>query len=300
MNILSRARHGKLSKPYLLVLHGPPGVGKSTFASQMPTPIFLGAEDGTSNLDTSRVHLNSFDELTSVLGELTTEAHQYRTLVVDSLDWLEPIIWKKVCTIHQVEHIEMIGYGKGYQFAMSLWGDVIHKLDALRSDRGMNIVAIAHSHIKNISDPSTNQSYDRFTLKLNERASALWREYAECVLFCTYDTVVKEDKNGKTKAYSNGERIMFTEWRPGMDAKNRYNLPFKMALSFSEFHAHAQATLGPNAADLYQSILQMSKSLTDEKVYNAVIEATEKAKQDSVQLNKIRSRLEGLLSKKEE
>lgn len=299
VSILSQVSTGRIQKPYLLVLHGPPGVGKTTFASQAPNPLFLGAEDGTSNLDTSRLpQLNSFSEVKAAISELITEAHQFKTLVIDSLDWLEPLIWKQVCTSHKVDNIEEIGYGKGYVAALTLWSELIVLLKDLREKRSMNIIAIAHSHIKNITDPSTQQSYDRFILKLNDKASALWREFVDAIFFCTFDTVTKEDKQGKTKAYSTGERIIFTEWRPGMDAKNRYALPFKMPLSFEAFHAHVSAGFGPSAGELVLSILEMAKGLGDEKVYKSVLDATEKNKTDAAQLTKIKTKLEMLLTTK--
>lgn len=298
MSILSRVTTGKVQKPYLLIIHGPPGVGKSTFASKADSPIFLGSEDGTSSIDTARLpQMESFADVLDAITELQKDDHKYKTLVIDSLDWLEPLIWKQVCASHKVDNIEEISYGKGYVAALAIWNDLIKRLTLLREAKQMNIIAIAHSQIKNITDPATNQTYDRFILKINDKASALWREFVDAILFATYDTVVKEEKGGKFKAFSTGERIMFTEWRPGMDAKNRFGLPFKMNLSFQDLDAHVKSGFGPSADVLYSTIKEMVKSIQDTKVSEAVIAATEKAKTDAVQLTKIKQRLESLLVK---
>lgn len=298
MSILSQVTTGKLVKPFLLILHGPPGVGKSTFAAHAPNPIFLGAEDGTSNLDVSRLStLDSLTKFREALKALSTEKHSYKTLVIDSLDWLEPLIWSHVANAHKVAHIEEIGYGKGYLFALKLWQEIIEDLKLLRDKNGMNVVAIAHSLIKNITDPSTNQSYDRFVLKLNEKASSLWKEFVDGIFFCTYEVHTKSE-NGKTKAFSTGERVMYTEWRSGMEAKNRYGLPFKMPLSYEAFEAALKSGSGQSLEEIHESLKELLKVITDKKT----IEASEKFilenKDNAPQLLKIKQRLEILAQTK--
>lgn len=298
MGLLSQVTTGRLEKPFLVVIHGPPGVGKSTFAAHAPSALFLGAEDGTSSMEVSRLpNLGSFKEVKAALQELISEKHDYKTLVIDSLDWLEPIVWKHVAETHKVDHIEEIGYGKGYAFAVKHWQEIIEQLKQLRDIKHMNVIAIAHSLVKNISDPSTNQSYDRFIIKLNEKTASLWKEFVDAIFFCTYEVHTKVE-NGKTKAFSTGERVMYTEWRPGMEAKNRYGLPFKMAFSFDAFEKALKGEDKLPPEEILASITELLKSIKDQKTIEAATKFMEEHKTNPVQLAKIKQRLEILAQSK--
>ncbi|MCS6901519.1 MAG: MAPEG family protein, partial [Myxococcales bacterium] len=77
-------------RPLRVVLYGVEGVGKSTFASQAPDPIFLCAEEGAVGLDVARFPTaHTWIEVLEAIRVLTHEEHPYKTLVIDSLDWLE-------------------------------------------------------------------------------------------------------------------------------------------------------------------------------------------------------------------
>jgi hypothetical protein len=85
-------------KPPRILIHGVHGVGKTTFAAGAPDPVFLLTEDGLGTLDVPHFPLaRTFDEVMQGLAALYTEDHGFRTLVVDSVDWLEPLIHAKVC-----------------------------------------------------------------------------------------------------------------------------------------------------------------------------------------------------------
>jgi len=100
----------------------------------------------------------------------------------------------------------------------------------------MNIILIAHAQIKTFADPAQPTGYDRYQLKLNEKAAAVLREAVECVLFATYETtVVKEKGDKKGRGVGDGERVMYTERRPAFDAKNHFDLPFEMPLSWKAY-----------------------------------------------------------------
>ena len=61
----------------------------------------------------------TFDQAMQALSELYTEQHSYRTVVVDSLDWLERLIWAEVCRKRNVESSEDIGYAKAKSIALN-------------------------------------------------------------------------------------------------------------------------------------------------------------------------------------
>lgn len=266
MSLLKNVIKGKINVPQFVLIFGPDGIGKSSFGAEAPNPIFLGTENGTSNLDVARFQApKKFSDVLAAISELTNESHEYKTLVIDSLDWLEPIVWETVCADGGWKSIEDAGYGKGYVLALNKWLEMIKSLNHLRDVKKMNIVLIAHSQIKVFNDPSQPQSYDRYQLKLNDKAAALFREAVDVVLFATYETFVKKDgAAAKAKAFGDGKRVVFTERRPSFDAKNRMGLPFELPLSWDAF-LEAQKKSNPDR------ILSLKQDIED------LISACEKA-----------------------
>ena len=132
MSLLDSIQSGKNPAPRRVMLYGVHGIGKSTFGSMSPKPVFIQTEDGLGEIDCERFPLaESFEQVMACLSELYSEKHPYRTVVVDSLDWLERMIWAEVCRKRMVESIEDIGYGKGYVFALTQWKQFLEGLSAL-------------------------------------------------------------------------------------------------------------------------------------------------------------------------
>jgi hypothetical protein len=227
--------------PQRIIIYGTPGIGKTTFASTFEKPILLRLENGASTLD-----IPTFPNLAATMQELDDACralrnkHEFKTLIIDSLDWLEPIVWSYVCQNENKANIEDFGYGKGYIKTDDIWKRLRHKLDYLCDTMNMNIVVIAHAAIVNY-DPPDMESYQRYSLKLHKRASAIWTEWADMLLFVNHDVrVIKEDSNKKGKATGLGNRIVFTQERPAYQAKNRWGLPSEIDIGddvkWSIFH----------------------------------------------------------------
>ena len=215
-------------KPPRVVLYGTSGIGKTTFGASFPEPVFLCTEDGLGQMEVQHFPMvTTLDEMLTYLVELLTEEHDRQTVVIDSLDWLERMIWTQVAKDQGKNSIEEIGYAKGYIFALEHWGKFLAALDALRTHRNMMVLLISHALVKKFNSPISDP-YDRYQLKLHEKAEALVREWADLVLFATYKVTVKPaDEKKKTQARGVGgtERTLYTAERPGWLAKNRYSLP---------------------------------------------------------------------------
>lgn len=229
---------GRVIAPIKTTIMGVAGVGKSTFASGAAGAIFIPTEEGTNCLDVQRFpRPETLDDVLDDIVLLKNEKHDYKTLAVDTLDALEPIVWADVCKAGGKKSIEDFGYGKGYVEALARWRVMVSCMDSLRVAKGMNIVLIAHSQIKKFSNPD-GADYDRFEMKLaGKGASALFTEWSDVVLFAQYETLTPKDEQDRTRAVSTGRRIARTVHSGAYDAKNRYNLPDPMLLDWDIYRA---------------------------------------------------------------
>jgi hypothetical protein len=237
--------------PPRVVIYGPHGIGKTTFAAEAPAPILLPFEDGKGRLTIpSFPKISTYAETIEALTSLAKEEHQFQTAAVDSLDWLEPIVWAETCDRNGWKKgIEEPGFGKGYVAALEVWREFFDWLVWLRENKGMQTVLIAHTEIKRFDDPSSDP-YDRYQIKLQPRASALAQEWADAVLFCNYKTYTTKADAGFNKKVTRGvgvgERVLHTEERPSHYAKNRYGLPpeipFNKGAGYSTFASHVFPT----------------------------------------------------------
>ena len=214
-------------KPPKLVLYGGAGIGKTSFASGMNAPIFALTEDGMGKIQCDHFPVSKdYDTFIANLKTLLDEDHEYKTLAVDSLDWLEPLIWEKVCQEHGKKSIEEFGYGRGYVEALKQWREYIDILNRLRDEKSMTIIQIAHNQIKRFESPEI-EAYDRHELKLHRKAGDLILEHSDCCFFANYKlgTVKTQGKGGQTNTKAvQGDRVIYTESRPAFLAKNRYSL----------------------------------------------------------------------------
>jgi hypothetical protein len=225
------------AKPPCVVIYGPPKIGKTTFAANSDKPIFLCTEDGLGQQTVDHFPLiTSYDQVIDHIDALVQEDHEYRTVILDSLDWLENIIWSKVAEDHGKRCIEDIGFAKGYIFALNYWREILNGFSYLRNNKGMIVVLIAHSQIKPFNSPLT-EPYDQFSLKMHDKARAVVEEWADCILFAGYKIVTRGDKSkgDHVRAIGSGERILYTTSRPGFIAGNRFNLPPEMPLLWDTF-----------------------------------------------------------------
>lgn len=205
--------------PPRLVIYGAGGIGKSTIASKFPAPLFIQTENGLENIDaTSAGLMGSYTEFVCALNELAVNCDHYadfKTIVIDSIDWLERLIWQEVCTQNKIKSIESLAYGRGYNMAADLWRGILSQLDAIRA-AGKIIVLIAHGVQVNISDPETPE-LKKFDIKLHKSARALVVEWSDVVLFATR-------KRGTARGNAS-ERVLRGDDCAQYFAKTRYKFP---------------------------------------------------------------------------
>lgn len=242
---LSTIATGARIKAPKVVLYGVGGIGKTTWAAGAPDPIFLFTEEGQGSLDVARFEprpndpvLKTWEEIIACLQSLHADPHKYGTVVLDSLDFAEPLLWHYTSHKHGKEDIESFGYGKGYVYAVDEARILFQWLDALRNDRNMAVVVICHSETKKFESPEA-ETYDRYKLRLHDRLAAYVHDWSDALLFANYKAHIVKDKEAfnreRKRAVGVGERVLYTEERPAYWAKNRYGLPVELPLSWASF-----------------------------------------------------------------
>ena len=233
--------------PPRIILYGVRGIGKTTFGSQTPAPIFIRTENGLAGIEVDTFNLATrLDDVVAQLRYLIDEPHAYKTLVLDSLSGLERLIWDRVVEKYRdqkgnyVSNIEEFPFKAGYLFALEEFMPLLQLFDALQ-ERGMCVLLIAHARpVK--QEPPDADAYEKWTPALHKDVVGKLMDWADDVLFVRYQMGVTEAK-GRTrgKPVGSGHRMMYTTERPPYHAKNRHRLPDEMEFSWQAFVAGVAA-----------------------------------------------------------
>lgn len=245
---------GILGGAQRVVLYGPEGIGKTTFASMFPDPVFCDTEGSTRRYNLRRTPFpKSWTEIREIVAYFIQYPDRLGTFVLDTADWAERLCIDHICAVNKQSGLESFGYGKGYVYEAEEFGHLLDDLTAL-SERNVHILLNAHAQMRKFEQPDELGSYDRWEMKLTKKVAPMVKEWADMVLFANYQTyVVNVDGQGTAKGRNKvqgGKRVMKTAHHPCWDAKNRENLPEEMDFDFTqianlfpgkpqETHAHA-------------------------------------------------------------
>ncbi len=235
-SITTAAKH----QSYRLLIHGIEKGGKTTLAQGAPGAVFVCPEDGLPPELSRTPHFPAPEsgewtaaDVFDAVRALAADKHDYNTLVLDTADWIEPLIWRDLCARNGWTTLEDAGFGKGYVAALDEWRKLLAELEQLRRVRDMNIIILAHSWVRPFKDPESD-GWDRYELKLHKAAAGLLKEWVDAVLFLKHDVVtVKDDpkkKNARSRGVATGERVLHTAYSGAFDAGNRYNLPEQIVI----------------------------------------------------------------------
>lgn len=308
MSLASITSTRQINRPLRIALFGVPGVGKTTFAAQAPSPIFLCVEDGAGFLDAKAFPKPlSWQDVLDAVETLLRDEHPFKTLVIDTLDALESLCWEHVCRLHgngKTRSIEDFGYGKGYQHAVEAWEQLLRRLEQLQARRGIHLVLIAHAVARDHKDPD-HDAWKRWTMKLHAKSADVIAGWVDAVLFAAPEMVSKKE-GLKVRGFATGERLLYTEAAGSHEGKNRYGLPPSMPLDWGAFKAAVDAihrpALSPEERErrltqLRTDLATLVPQLPDEARQRAQ-SAVDKAGDDLDQLTKILRHVEKTLESK--
>lgn len=266
---LANIKTGRKVAPPRIVLYGVEKVGKTTFASQAPEPIFIQTERGRGVMEYPRFTFGengerevaaSTAEVFEALKALSTEEHKHKTVVLDSATGFERLIFAELCKEYGEDSITSnkkgspFSFGRGPTLAKPYWERLLSAFDYLNLQRNMAVIVIAHAAVERFASP-TSEDYDHYNLSLHKHPTGQLTQWADAILFADFVVALTESKDGsKTLPKSNGSRTLYTQKRPGFVAGNRYGLPFK--LPFTEdagwsnlMSAMSHGTTAPSSGD---------------------------------------------------
>jgi AAA domain len=155
MTLKSLITSGLVPRPQRITIYGPNGIGKGTLAKAFPSAVFIDAEDGTTHLEVVRIPVNDTMQLFEAVRALGSESHEFKIVIIDTIDAVEKMLRHRVCMTKSVKSIEDIGYGKGWTLLReeSLMSPVVHPVIALTeavADLDMehvNAFLVARTHV---------------------------------------------------------------------------------------------------------------------------------------------------------
>lgn len=229
---------GIIGGPKKVLIYGPEGIGKTTFASKFPDPVFIDTEGSTKEMDVARLPApSSWTRIKEEVRYVIAHPNVCRTLVVDTADWAEKMAIQSVLDEHQKNGIEDFGYGNGYRYVYEKFGELLNLLNDV-IDSGIHVVLTAHATLRKFEQPDEMGAYDRYTMKLIDSPktsiAAAVKEWADMVLFANYKTIVVTDSKTKKTRAQGGSRVMYTTHHSCWDAKNRFSLPDELPFAYEE------------------------------------------------------------------
>ena len=246
MNVTS----GKRPSPRRILLYGQHGCGKSTWAANAPGAIFLNIEDGLNDIDCDKTdHLTSFAAVHESLTWLRTNSHHYKTVVIDTIDWVEQLIFRDIASAAGVASVADIDYGKGAPRAIPKWQYLLELLNCVRREKRMGVILLAHARLEKVANPE-GTTYDRYAPDLwtnnrNEGVGNMVQEWCDEVLFARFKQFVRTEGKGFNErgiAKSTQEREILTSESSFALAKNRLNLPRTLPMEWPAYVAYVAAS----------------------------------------------------------
>lgn len=170
----------------------------------------------------------TWNHLMLALDELYLEKHEFKTLILDTLNGAcnlctEDVVQNKFKG--NVENFEDYGRGMKPSFMPKEWQSFLDKLDALRAERNMAIILLAHSQVKTVNNPGAS-NFDRWEPVMPKEIAAITDRWVDMILFGGFEVTVESKKlEQKGKAVGGNVRMLYTQPDAAYNAGNRAGLP---------------------------------------------------------------------------
>ena len=263
MGILSQSTKGVVKRKPIIMIYGPPKIGKTTLVSQMPKPTVIDADQGSENVNVDRDTVTTFDQIPNLLNQAVKSP--FETIAIDTLDMVEMILHSDICKDEGKKSIMECygGYGKALPIILK---DFYMPLQAqLRAIQAADkyVVLVCHDVVSKYKDPRTDNDYDKHRPKLNDSASGssvkFWLDFVDVCLFVNRKPLSIGDKG---RVFDDGQVKAYTQGRAQFDAGSRYQIPFELPFDWPSIKAALEGK-ERNEAQVRQAIIEAAAGLVE-------------------------------------
>jgi AAA domain len=231
--------------PPITVIYGPAKIGKTTLASEWPSPYYCRTGDGERQADGTPMKSfgvsETYSDVLDQIAWMLEAEHDRQTFVLDALDGLEDLINAEACARHGWANIEDPMFSEGHKKAFVIWQE-FKKLVLKLKKAGFYVVLIAHVKQKTVPGVTTD-SYPRYMLNIRDEPGAAIVDASDLIGYLHQRVSIVKEKAGfhkdnvRTRGDSGGEVNIAVQERPGYIAGNRYGiakaaLPYKKGEGF--------------------------------------------------------------------
>ncbi len=207
-----------------VLVYGATKIGKSTWCSHADNAVFLSTEPGLNSLEVFQVPIRSWDELLAACGEIAEGKHEFKTVILDTVDNAYRMCAEHVCRKFKIEHESDLGYGKGFALVNNEFQRVMNKLAFMPC--GLYLI----SHSQEVEIETRTGKYNKTVPTLPEKARKIVLGLVDMVLYCDIETATGPD--GKMVA----RRVMRTKPSLNYEAGDRTGrLPDIIDLDYTKF-----------------------------------------------------------------
>ena len=286
-----------------IFLVGTEGIGKSTFAADAEAAIFLAAESGLERIDADAFPApETYQDCCDAVETLTVGKHDYKTFVVDTADWMDDLIRAECMKRKGWSTFNQL-FAEGEKDAAEIWRGFVRKLDRLRDEKNMEIIVLAHAESADFTPPNLDHKYQRFQAKLEKRVYPILKEWADVHLFAHWEEWEEGKNKSSKKARTSGNRLLHCTRTMAWDAKNRWDMPETMPLTYEDFEAHrsvAREALRSGKDTLTDKAMELYDELKPDKALDAKIKkGLMQAKGNAAKMRAYVARLQQLINEKQ-
>ena len=206
-----------------ILLYASPKFGKSTFGSQFPNVLFLATEPGLNQIECYKINIRSWENMREAYTLLKKGEHDFKTIVVDTIDNAFQLCARETCDKFDVVHENEVPYGA----ASGQINNNFYRFLMMLTNLPYTVVLISHEQQKEVEvgGNKIKKAVPSLSIKNSEKVAGL----VDVIL---YGQMVK-DASGGDGGYKRVLRTRPCTWHEAGD-RTGY-LPDQLPLDGSKF-----------------------------------------------------------------